>query len=474
MNAAVGPSSAASKPAEHWREALLPALGNSPRFVDQFFERLRAAKLTFGDRVHCPFLRPFFLSPEDEQRVRIVAEAIAALGERVVAATLEDRALFAQFRLRPEEERLVRLHAGYGFASTASRLDAFLLPDSLKFAEYNGESPAGAGYSEVLAQIFRDLPMMAAFSKEYDVHSYPLSAKLLDALVMSYIDWGGTSKRPQIAIVDWREVPTWSEFEILKERFEKMGVPVVLADPRDLVFDGKTLAAHGAKIDLVYRRVLINDIVARPQECEALVKAYAANAVCVANTFRCKIPHVKAFFAVLTDERNGALFSHGERDLIHRHIPWTRVVEDTDTAHYGNHIELLDFIRKNRSNLVLKPSDEYGGSGVTLGWETNERDWDEAIGRAVSATSPTAAKPAEQRGAWIVQERIPIRREVFPYITPAKTIEFRDMLVDFAPYLFRGKLAGFLTRLSATGLANVTSGGGQVPAFRVTPRAMNT
>jgi len=356
MTGAADSSSAASRTAELWREALLPALGNSPRFADQFFERLRAAKLTFGDRVHCPFLRPFFLSPEDEQRVRIVAEAIAALGERVVAAALEDRALFAQFRLRPEEERLARLHAGYGFASTASRLDAFLLPDSLKFAEYNGESPAGAGYSETLAQIFSDLPMMAQFAKHYDVHSYPLTAKLLDALVMSYIDWGGTSKRPQIAIVDWREVPTWSEFEILKERFEKMGVPVVLADPRDLVFDGKTLAAHSTKIDLVYRRVLINDIVARSKECEALVKAYAANAVCVANTFRCKIPHVKAFFAVLTDERNGALFSHGERDLIHRHIPWTRVVEDTSTAHYGEHIDLLAFIREKRENLVLKPA----------------------------------------------------------------------------------------------------------------------
>src|SRR6267378_1726388 len=433
MNGAAGPSSAASQPAEHWREALLPALGNSPHFAEQFFDRLRAAKLTFGDRVHCPFLRPFFLSPEEEQHIRIVAETIATLGERVAAAALEDRALFAQFHLRPEEERLARLHAGYGFASTASRLDAFLLPDSLKFAEYNGESPAGAGYAETLAEIFRALPMMAQFSKHYDVHSYPLSAKLLDALVMSYLDWGGTSKRPQIAIVDWREVPTWSEFEILKERFEKMGVPVVLADPRDLVFDGKTLAAHGTKIDLVYRRVLINDIVARPQECEAVVKAYAANAVCVANTFRCKIPHVKAFFAVLTDERNGALFSHGERDLIQRHIPWTRVVEDTSTAHYGEHIDLLAFIRAKRENLVLKPSDEYGGSGVTLGWETNERDWDEAIGRA-------------------------------------KTIEFRDMLVDFAPYLFRGKLAGFLTRLSATSLANVTSGGGQVPAFRVEPK----
>jgi hypothetical protein len=71
---------------------------------------------------------------------------------------------------------------------------------------------------------------------------------------------------------------------------------------------------------------------------------------------------------------------------------------------------------------------------------------------------------------WIVQERIPIRREVFPHISPSGNVEFCDMLVDFAPYLFRGKLSGYLTRLSVTGLANVTSGGGQVPAFRVSKK----
>jgi hypothetical protein len=302
---------------------------------------------------------------------------------------------------------------------------------------------------------------MGKFEQKFDVQSYPLSTKLLEALVMSYADWGGTSKSPQIAIVDWQGVPTWSEFEILQARFEKIGVPTVIADPRDLDFDGKSLVADGKKIDLVYRRVLINDIVARPDECSALVRAYAANAVCVANTFRCKIPHVKAFFAVLTDEQNGALFSHRERELIKLHVPWTRVVADVNTAHYGEHIELLAFIRRERDNLVLKPSDEYGGSGVTLGWEADEAAWDAAIGRALSV----------KNGVWIVQERIPIRREVFPYVPQTGKLEFRDMLVDFAPYLFRGKLCGFLTRLSATGLANVTSGGGQVPAFRVSPRA---
>ncbi len=460
-------SSASTRPvspptlAEEWHVILKATLLRVPALPEDLLKRMRRARLTFGDRVHCPFLRPFFLSPEDEERVRTVAETIADLGERITSAALEDKHLFAQFHLREEEERLARIHTGYGRASTAARLDAFLLPDSLKFAEYNGESPAGAGYAETIAEIFRELPVMSKFAQKYEIHSYPLSAKLLDALVMSYVDWGGSSKKPQIAIVDWKDVPTVSEFEILRERFEKMGVPTLIADPRELEWDDKSLVAQGKKIDVVYRRVLINDIVAKPAECSALVKAYSANAVCVANNFRCKIPHVKAFFAVLTDQQNGALFSHGERELIRKHIPWTRVVADVKTAHYGQPIELLAFIRKERENLVLKPSDEYGGAGVTLGWETGEDAWDAAIELALST----------KNGVWIVQERIPIRREVFPYIADVGKVDYRDMLVDFAPYLFRGKLAGFLTRLSATGLANVTSGGGQVPAFRVSPRS---
>ncbi len=450
----------ANDPVEAWDDLLRPALKKNPDMTEEFLHGVRGAKLTFGDRVHCPFLRPFFLSPGDEQRVRNVSEGIAAIAERVTAAAMEDPALFAQFHLRPAEEKLVRLPAGSGPASTASRLDAFLLPESLKFTEYNGESPAGAGYSETLGDIFREMPVMQEFTKRFEVHGYPLMAKLLDALLATYIEWGGTSKRPQMAIVDWKEVPTWSEFEILQARFERMQIPVVLADPRELEFDGKRLSAHGKKIDLVYRRVLINDIVAKPEECEALVKAYAAGVVCVANNFRCKIPHVKAFFAVLTDGKNAGLFSAEERELVQRHIPWTRVVEDVKTDYGGEPIELLAHVKKQQKELVLKPSDEYGGTGVTLGWETDKKSWESALEKAI-------VDGKSGNGCWIVQERIPMRRGVFPNIVKGGKVEFKNMLVDFAPYLFRGKLAGFLTRLSATGLANVTSGGGQIPAFRV-------
>jgi len=452
-------------PVEHWDELLRPLLKKSPDLAGNFLNQVRAAKLTFGKRVHCPFLRPVFLSPGDEERVRKVAETIAALAERLTKTALEERSLFEQFHLRSEEEKLVRLKGGYEPASTASRLDAFLLPESLKFTEYNGESPAGPGYTESIADIFRNLPVMEQFKKRFDVHSYPLTAKLLDALIGTFVDWGGKTKRPQMAIVDWKEVPTWSEFEILKDRFEKMGVPVLLADPRELEFDGKRLVAKGRSIDLVYRRVLINDIVARPKECQPIVDAYASGGVCVVNNFRCKIPHVKAFFAVLTDETNDRYFSVEERELIRRHVPWTRIVADTKTKYDDESIELLVFIRKNQKNLVMKPSDEYGGTGVTLGWEVDKKEWESAIEQALPG-----GKVDNEKGCWIVQERIPMRRGVFPYIGKGNTVEYKDMLVDFAPYLFRGKVAGYLTRLSSSSLANVTSGGGQIPSFRVQPK----
>ncbi|HXZ11919.1 MAG TPA: circularly permuted type 2 ATP-grasp protein [Candidatus Sulfotelmatobacter sp.] len=446
-------------PLEVWHGLLRPDVELSPAFCAELNARMRAERLTFGNRVHCPFLRPFFLTTQDEQRVREVAEAIARLGERVVRQALADPQLLAQVALNPHEERLARIPPRYATSSTASRLDAFLLPDSLQFAEYNAESPAGLSYAEKLADIFEQLPVMKRFAERYRVRKFALIRPILDAQLASYREWGGTASPPTVAIVDWREVPTWSEFEILQANFQREGVPTIVCDPRDLEFDGKNLTAQSRRIDLLYRRVLINDIVAHPAECAALVNAYAAGAVCVSNALTCKIAHKKAFFAVLTDDRNAALFTPAELDLIRRHIPWTRLLADTRTSRDAESFGLLDYVRRRRSTFVLKPNDEYGGTGVTLGWETDDRAWDAALDRALADTG----------SAWVVQERINVRREVFPIQTETG-VEMRDMLVDFAPYIFRGRMAGFLTRLSSTGLANVTSGGGQVPAFSVEPR----
>lgn len=449
----------AASPADVWHGLLRPDQELAPGFWEEFAARMRAAKLTFGDRLNCPFLRPFFLDRGDELRVARVAETVAAVAERVAEAALGDRALAEAVGLTEAERRLVAIDPGYRRASTASRLDAFLLPDTLGFAEYNAESPAGLGYTEVLAELFASLPAMARFRERYETRAYRLSEAMLRALHASYREWGGTAQPPLVAIVDWRDVPTWNEFEILKERFERLGTPAIVCDPRELVFDGRRLSAAGRPIDLVYRRVLVNDVLARADECRALVDAYAARAVCMANTFRCKIPHKKAFFAVLTDPRWDALLEPEERALVRAHVPWTRVLADTRTTANGATVELADYTRRLRDELVIKPNDEYGGAGVVLGWESTAAAWEAAIERGI-----------REPGAWVVQRKIRVRREVFPCVETPHQVVFREMLVDLAPYLFRGRVAGFLTRLSAGGLANVTSGGGQVPSFVVADR----
>jgi uncharacterized circularly permuted ATP-grasp superfamily protein len=441
-----------------WNALLRPDVELTRAYCEEFAASMRVRKLTFGERVHCPFLRPFFLSEADEARMRAAAETIAALGERVTAAALTSRALFDQLGLSEAETRLVRLDPGYACASTASRLDAFLLPNDIHFAEYNAESPAGLGYTERLGEMFDAMPAMSRFRTGRQVRFNPTIEPMLDALIASYREWGGRENPPHITIVDWREVPTWTEFEILRDAFTARGVPTSICDPRELTFENGRLAGpDGERIDVVYRRVLINDIVSRSQDCRALIAACEANAVCLANTFQCKLAHKKAFFAILTDERNADLFSASEHAAIAAHVPWTRVLADRKTVKDGLEQSLLAIVEAERETLVLKPNDEYGGTGVMLGWESSGQAWNSAVHAAL----------LDPHATWVVQERIPIRRETFPMFDASGDVSMRDMLVDFAPYLFRGRMAGYLTRLSATGLANVTSGGGQVPAFVV-------
>ena len=259
---------------ERWHNLLRDDDYLTPEFSRMFSDSMRARKLTFGDRVHCPFLRPFFLTSSDESRIRRAAETLAAAGERVAQAALESRPLFDQLGISEPEEKLIRIDPGYATASTASRLDAFLLPDSLHFAEYNAESPAGPAYTQRLCELFDALEPMTALRRDFAVTYHRTIPPLLAALLESYRDWGGTASPPTVAIVDFRGVPTWTEFELLQDAFVEAGVPTVVCDPRELTFEGGVLRAEGRRIDLVYRRVLLNDILARPDDCASLVAAY--------------------------------------------------------------------------------------------------------------------------------------------------------------------------------------------------------
>jgi uncharacterized circularly permuted ATP-grasp superfamily protein len=190
----------------------------------------------------------------------------------------------------------------------------------------------------------------------------------------------------------------------------------------------------------------------------AVVRAVREGAVCLANSFACKILHKKASLAVLSDERNAELFDEGEREAIAMHIPWTRVVEERRTTWDGTEIDLLPYIRQHREELVLKPNDEYGGKGIVLGWEASDDEWSAGLRTALSEP-------------YIVQRRIPLPSSPYPSMVDGSVV-FAERLLDTAPYVFHGEyMDGCLTRLSTAALLNVTAGGGSsVPTYLVERR----
>ncbi|HRE27567.1 MAG TPA: hypothetical protein PK954_13100, partial [Anaerolineales bacterium] len=126
-----------------------------------------------------------------------------------------------------------------------ARMDTFFdEKDELWITEYNAETPAAIAYNDVLTDVFLALPVVREFEKRYDLRPLPGRHSLLHALIDSYRAWGGHEK-PRIAILDWREVPTYSEFVLFRDYFESHGYECVIADPRDVAYQNGRLYAEG-------------------------------------------------------------------------------------------------------------------------------------------------------------------------------------------------------------------------------------
>lgn len=419
----------------------------------------RRRGLFFGDRPLCTVLRPRFLSAEQYRFLQGRIAVLLRAFDKAYQRALTDPPFRAQFGLTPDEEELVQLNHGFRAASPTARFDAFYVSDDeLKFTEYNAETPAAPTYNDALSDLFLAMPVMGGFLRRYRVIPVPARPGVLHVLLDAFHEWRGVREKPRIAIVDWREVPTYSEFVLFDEYFREQGLDCRIVDPREVEFTNGRLMAGDYHITLIYKRVLINELLERGGRDHPIIRAVRAGAVCLVNPFRCKILYKKASFAVVTDERNAGLFSVDEQQAVTAHIPWTRRVEERRTEIDGQPIDLVPFILDNRQRFVLKPNDDYGGKGIVLGWTVDAAAWEQSVRTAL-------AEP------YIVQQRINLPTEPFPSFIDG-AVQVYDRMLDTAPYVCHGEyMDACLTRISTAALLNVTAGGGStVPTFVIERR----
>jgi glutathionylspermidine synthase len=398
-----------------------------------------------------PFvLMPHFVSPGQVRRVRRAVECLCRVLDRFCDAYPGDERLQAELDLPPSEHALVLIDPGYRRPLRICRLDAFLSGYDVKFLEFNADSPAGIGYTDVLYEGLRRSLKLPRVEAEFDTAYAPMLPLLIESLLDAYrgrrADRPDLPERPRLALVDTAGSPSVPEFRIVCAAARAAGIEALCATTEDISYDGSTLQVGGEPVQLVYRRVLVDDV-----EEGDLMAAARDGSVCLVNPPRARVANNKKLFALLDDARFAHLVRASEREVIAETIPWTRILRPGRTTRGEWVLDLLEFVSDNRTRLVLKPASEYGGHGVALGIETDQAEWDQIV-----------AEHAE-RGDFVVQEYVPVPEEMFPTVEDGH-VQMRLKRFNINPFGIGGRYGGMITRISDRAVINVSAGGGLLPS----------
>jgi hypothetical protein len=419
-------------------------------FFASLKEMMRARRLLYGERELGVSLRPHLLTRAQYDILAHSSEVLAGAFLKIAAALLTEPWRMKTIGLTDREIGLALVNPKYSEPAATTRLDAFVDGDEIKFVEYNGENPSSLTDQAGLNEVLLEVRAMREIAKHYKLLQFFPVEYLLKCLLDVFREWGGIRK-PNVAIVDWEGIPTGDEFVLLRDSLYSRGISTIICAPEHLEYENGRLRCGPFPIDLVYKRVIIHELLARCDDSHPLIRAYLEGRVCLVNSFRCKILHKKAAFELLTDEANASWFTPREREVIRHTVPWTRRVAQRKTHYRGREVDLVEYVRKNRRTFVLKPNDDYGGRGISFGERATASEWDAALSEALGAD-------------YVVQEKVELRTEVFP-IFDESGWALQPMYVDTNPFLFAGRVEGAMVRLSDSPVVNVTSGGGETGFF---------
>lgn len=418
--------------------------------VPRFLEDLASTSFRFGRFTIPTFYKPHILSPRQEHLLKLVSSTISQVLNVATRLYFEEGHLSHVFRVNPAAAELIKIDPGYSQTVVFSRFDALLEGESIKFVEFNCDAPGGAAYTEQLGSVLYREPLLKTFFDEYQVRESACTQNILSSLLEVYEEFGGF-ETPQIAIVDWRHVKTMAEYEFLKTYFESKGYKTTIADPRELKYKGGKLYHKNFKIDIIYRRVVFDELLDRLDEVQDLIKAYKDRAVCMMNPLRSRLAATKALLSILTNPEYDHYFTESENKVKRDCLPWTRRIMDAEDFYGRKKVYIIDFLKEEKETLILKPAMGVGGRDVTIGRETPEQDWNVAIDKAL-------------KGDWIVQEYVNVPIMTVPVMINGK-LDFAYKKCNFNPLIFRGKFVGAFTRLSDESVINVSKGGGLIPSM---------
>jgi uncharacterized circularly permuted ATP-grasp superfamily protein len=423
-----------------------------------------------------PFvMAPHCLDMATMARVQHAVEVLTRVLDRFCTAFRFDEELRRALDLPPAESDVLRIEPTLDDPLQLCRLDAFLMPDGdIQFLEFNAESPAGIGYTDVMYEGLREHFPALRSPDGMTVTYQPIMGHLIVTVRDVEARWrmwttspSGPGRdlgipdhgeRPHVVLVDTADSPSVPEFRIICTALEAAGFSATWASLESLTRVDGRLCAHGEPVDVVYRRALVEDVLdphASPGAA-ALIAAVREGAVAMFNPFPARVANNKKLLALVGAPQFAHLLTDDEeRRVVAECIPWTRILATGGMSlPDGSAGDLPSYVSANRELLVLKPASDYGGHNVHLGRHTDQQAWD-ALVYAHAGT-----------GEWIVQLYLEVPTGRFPAIEDGRLV-VRERHFNINPFAIGGKYAGMITRISTEPVINVSAGGGLLPCVAV-------
>ncbi|MBN2101447.1 MAG: glutathionylspermidine synthase family protein [Candidatus Aenigmarchaeota archaeon] len=370
-------------------------------------------KIMMGNRLLPFFLTPNFISESRDNLIMQSSERMAGILEKIGKNILR----------KSHESRL----------NVINRMDFFFHEGKIKFIEFNADSPSGAGRLDIINKIFSEIPIISGIKENKEMRE-----SLLEALFNSYKEWGGKKEKPTIALIDWKGVKTISDQKLIAQYFNGRGFRTILADPRELKYKKGKMFSGETEIDILYKRVIIKELLDKKEECRDLFSAISDNSIFISNPLESGILGEKKLISRMASGEFDKILTEDEKSFLREYLPWSKEVN----------VNLKEKIISEKNKLVLKPDEGYGGEGVKIGKFLSEEEWKKAVDISISDSG------------WTVQEYIDV-----PAIKIFDKGKITKKFMSMSSFVFGGKYAGCMTRVSDDPVVNTSKGGGIIPTF---------
>lgn len=382
-----------------------------------------------------PFLyHPMFFTEKDVENFNKIGDLLISITNKVTKEYEESKDFRKKFEFSSLLEELIMVDNGYDINVPIGRFDLFYKDaDNYKFCELNTDGSSAMNEDNTIGNILLQTEGLKGFGEKYDLSTFELIDKWVDDSISIFKIWNKEIEKPNVAIVDFIESGTSSEFEVFKKSFTKKGYNTIIVDPRKLEYRDGHLYFEDFKIDLVYRRIVTFELIEKANEIPDFIEAYKNKSFCCIGSIKSQIVHNKIIFKILHDEDTLELLSKEERKFVKKHIPVTGLFKDN--ANIYN--KVLD----DKDKYIMKPLDLNASQGVYTGRDLTQEEWKQRLDK-------------DWNTDYLYQEFFdPFEREHIVFEDDELKVEKFKSIVGL--FIYKERFAGIYTRI---GRSNIISG----------------